>query len=257
MILIGHRGLPCLAPENSLEGFKLAAEAGLNWVEFDVQITQDNQLVLMHDDSIDRTTNGSGFVYTLTLKQLQSYALKTSDNLKININININIPTLSETLNLLHQLKLQANIELKLPECLAEAELSIIRSRLLDAFLGYLNSLDSLDSAWPKASPWPLISSFDHAILISIRKHHPLVPLGFLVEEPNMALLALAKEYAPASINANFSFLTQDFVKLASQHNIRVLAYTVNQVDQAKILRDWGVYGLFTDIGDKLNLNLA
>ena len=72
-----------------------------------------------------------------------------------------------------------------------------------------------------------------------------------------MALLALAKEYAPASINANFSFLTQDFVKLASQRNIRVLAYTVNQVDQAKILRDWGVYGLFTDIGDKLNLNLA
>ena len=83
MILIGHRGLPCLAPENSLEGFKLAAEAGLNWVEFDVQITQDNQLVLMHDDSIDRTTNGSGFVYNLTLKQLQSYALKTSDNLII------------------------------------------------------------------------------------------------------------------------------------------------------------------------------
>ncbi len=243
--LIGHRGLPSLAPENSLESFKLAAKAGLNWVEFDVQVTHDDQLVIMHDDTIDRTTNGTGLVYSLTLDELREYSLHNTHH-PILDKISLAIPTLAETMHLLDDLNVQANIELKLPENLTEKEVAPIRTKLLTAFIAYLKS------NWPKNKPWPFVSSFDHPILIEVRKLYPDIPLGFLVEEPNPEHLALAKRYTPASVNAKASALTEEFMELANQQNTPIFSYTVNQLEQAQQLLNWGVYGLFTDIGDKL-----
>jgi glycerophosphoryl diester phosphodiesterase len=235
--LIGHRGLPSMAPENSLKSFKLAAEAGLNWVEFDVQITQDNKLIIMHDDTIDRTTDGTGIVHELTLIKLQD----------------LGIPTLAETMILLHDHKVNANIELKLPENLDENRLAPIRARLLTAFMDYLQS------SWPKDKldlEWPLVSSFDHPILIQLRALYPKLPLGFLVEEPKADDLALAKQFAPASINAKSEFITVEFMKLANQQNTPIYVYTVNQLDKAKELLEWGVHGIFTDVGNTLKVAL-
>lgn len=235
--LIGHRGLPSLAPENSLKSFQLAAEAGLNWVEFDLQVTQDNELIIMHDDTIDRTTNGTGFVYSLTLNQLQAFRLKDSD---------LKIPTLAETLSLLSSYDVQSNIELKLPENLTEIELGPIRTKLFNAFIEYIKL------NWPENKPWPFVSSFDHTILIQVRKLYAEIPLGFLVENPDLEHLELAKQYSPASVNAYTLYLTKEFMKLANQQNIPIYTYTVNDTERAQELIDWGIYGLFTDEGDKL-----
>lgn len=237
--LIGHRGVPSMAPENSLVGFKLAAELGLNWVEFDVQVTQDNQLVIMHDDTINRTTNGSGAVHELTLKQLQTFSLIYHNKVTA-----FAIPTLAETMVLLDKYQVVANIELKLPEALRENEIAPIRTKLLNAFVAYL------DSNWPKQLP--LLSSFDHTILIQIRKIYPNLPLGFLVEEPTENTINLAKQHSPAAVHAAFKFLTFEFMSLANQQNIPVLTYTVNALEKARELQEWGVFGLFTDIGPTL-----
>lgn len=237
--LIGHRGVPSMAPENSLVGFKLAAELGLNWVEFDVQVTQDNQLVIMHDDTLNRTTNGSGAVHELTLKQLQTFSLIYHNKVTA-----FAIPTLAETMILLDKYQVVANIELKLPEALTENQLAPIRTKLLNSFLAYL------DLSWPKELP--LVSSFDHAILIQIRKIHPALPLGFLVEAPTESIINLAKQHIPAAVHTAYQFLTSEFISLANQQNIPILTYTVNSSEKAQELLDSGVYGLFTDMSPTL-----
>lgn len=241
--LIGHRGLPQKAPENSLLSFEFAADEKLSMVEFDVQVTQDNHLVIMHDDTIDRTTTGKGLVYELTLDQLRVYTLKNPYDTQSNIS---HIPTLIETMMLLHKRQIQANIELKLPENLVEIELAPIRAKLLTSFESYL------EQHWPNKTPWPLVSSFDHSILIQLRQKYPEIPIGFLTEEPTEKHLNLATQYAPASVNAQFSYLTEDFLRLAIKKNVPILAYTVNNPLKAQELLDWGVYALFTDIGNKL-----
>lgn len=239
--LIGHRGCPRLAPENSLAGFTLAKESGLNWVEFDVQVTVDNHLMLMHDDTIDRTSTGTGKVYELTLSQIQAASLKHTD---------LPVPTLIESMSLLKQLNLYANIELKLPENLLSLQVASIRAKLFSAFVQYLYTY------WPqhqlRDTPWPLISSFDHDILLQVRKLFLDIPLGFLVQEPNLEHLALAKQYAPASIHAQFTFLTKEYIELAKKQNTPVLAYTVNSLKEAEQLLHWGAYALFTDMGNQL-----
>lgn len=245
--LIGHRGLPREAPENSLLSFELAADAKLSMVEFDVQVTQDNHLVIMHDDTIDRTTTGTGLVYKLTLKQLKACSLKNPNAIQ---NSALSIPTLIETMNLLHARQVDANIELKLPEDLPEIELAPIRTKLLSSFESYL------ETHWPKNTPWPLVSSFDHPILIQLRKNYPNIPIGFLTEKPTENDLNLAEQHTPASVNAKFSTLTEGFLKLAAKKNVPILAYTVNDPQKAQELLDWGVYALFTDLGNMLKPRL-
>ena len=72
-LIIGHRGVPSLAPENTIEGVKLAIEKGANVVENDLYLTKDNEIVIMHDDNLDRTTTGSGFIENYTLAELKEF----------------------------------------------------------------------------------------------------------------------------------------------------------------------------------------
>ncbi len=88
--IIGHRGAPALAPENTIESFRKAIEAGADYLECDVHMSLDGRLVVIHDDRLDRTTNGTGRVHNFTLAELKALTIK--DNLKI--------PTIEEVLEL-------------------------------------------------------------------------------------------------------------------------------------------------------------
>src|ERR1700687_4795758 len=108
--LIGHRGARGLRPENTMLGFKLAKDLGLNWIEFDVRLTKCNSWVVMHDATVDRTTNGKGLVIEKTLQELQALqaGLWFTPPYK-----DLKIPTLEEviTFGLTHNIQL--NIEVK------------------------------------------------------------------------------------------------------------------------------------------------
>ena len=200
----------------------------------------------MHDDTIDRTTTSTGIVYELTFEQLRKIKLKPS---------NLTIPTLAETMALLNQYHIHANIELKLPENLSEMPLSLIRINLFNAFTHYLQQ------HYPEAEnnpiAWPFVSSFDHEILIQLRKLYPSLPLGFLVEKPENHHLDLAYSFMPASLNCDSRYVTKNFMELAKNQHIPILVYTVNNIDVAQNLIDYGVYGLFTDFGDTLKAALT
>ncbi|SCY98180.1 glycerophosphoryl diester phosphodiesterase [Paenibacillus polysaccharolyticus] len=110
MKIWGHRGAYSSAPENTLEGFKLAAQMGADGVELDVQLTKDGEVVVIHDETVDRTSNGQGWVKDFTLSEIK----------KLNFNkrgltepMFMEVPTLAEVLELLKSTGLTINIELK------------------------------------------------------------------------------------------------------------------------------------------------
>lgn len=102
-LIFGHRGVPVKFPENSLAGFKYALDHGIDGLEFDVHLTKDNIPVIIHDETINRTTNGSGRVVDFTKSELSSFRLSNGER----------IPTLSEVLKLLQFQPVYINLEFK------------------------------------------------------------------------------------------------------------------------------------------------
>ena len=141
--IIGHRGACAYAPENTLASIRKAAAQGARWVEFDVRLTREGDLVLMHDEDVKRTTNGKGRVVELTLAELGALDAGAWFGGAFAGEC---VPGLAETIALLRELGLGANIEIKTgkPEARATAE---ALARILAAH-------------WRAAAP-PLISSFD------------------------------------------------------------------------------------------------
>jgi len=112
IMIVGHRGIRSLYPENTLVSFRAALDLKLDLIEFDVRYTKDKQIIVVHDASIDRTTNGSGLVCDMTLKELKSFdsGIKTSEEFS-----GEKIPTLQETLELMQgaDYNVLLNVEIK------------------------------------------------------------------------------------------------------------------------------------------------
>ena len=101
--IYGHRGYPARFPENSLQGFEYACEHGIDGIETDVQMSADGHLVIMHDERVDRTTDGTGWIADLTRTQLKGMRLANGEH----------IPSLRETLTVLSHYDVMVNIEFK------------------------------------------------------------------------------------------------------------------------------------------------
>lgn len=112
IILCAHRGLSATSPENTLQAIEEAGKAGFKRVEFDIRETADGELVLMHDDKIDRTTNGSGRVSSYSLMELKRFSVDNGANIE-KIEEKVTIPTLKEALSLCSEYKMTPVIEIK------------------------------------------------------------------------------------------------------------------------------------------------
>ncbi|MDE6182363.1 MAG: glycerophosphodiester phosphodiesterase, partial [Eubacteriales bacterium] len=107
--IFAHRGASAYAPENTMEAFKLAIKQNADGIEIDVHLTKDNHVVVIHDETIDRVSNGKGFVRDYTLEELRQF----SYNYNFNQYENVKIPTLEDVLELIKPTNLILNIELK------------------------------------------------------------------------------------------------------------------------------------------------
>jgi len=232
--VIGHRGIAKHAPENTLSSFKLAAKQKVDWIEFDIRLTKDNSLVVFHDDTLERTTNGSGWVHEHTLKELAmldagawfSPAFRGEP-----------IPVFEEVLPELFKLSLYLNIELKIPPRVDETH----ENRLCEQVITLLSS------SWPSLQAWPLISSFHWPLLEKIRHALPEVPLGFLSETCEAATIKMVANTPNAALHCDYQNLSEEMLNLCEQASVPVLAYTVNQPEIAKKLINAGIFGLFSD----------
>ncbi|HKW54244.1 MAG TPA: glycerophosphodiester phosphodiesterase family protein, partial [Stellaceae bacterium] len=162
--IIGHRGAALTAPENTLAGFCMAAALNVEWVEFDVRLTSDGRCILLHDDTLDRTTNGRGPVSRLTfdeVRRLDAGSWFSPDF------AGQPVPGLEETIGLLAQLNVGAVVELK-PAPGAEAATGRAATAVLVEH-------------WPVTLPPPLVSSFKPAALAAAREVAPQLARALLV----------------------------------------------------------------------------
>ncbi len=227
---IAHRGASNIAPENTLSAFMRAKELGAKWVEFDVMLAACGEVVVIHDDTLERTTNGTGNVadhpysYLKTLDAGSWFSLEYA---------NERIPTFKEVIAFLRQHELCANVEIKdVPgqhEALVAKVLSDIREN------------------WKADMTPPLISSFSLPVLRLVRKAAPEANLGVLVHEWFDGWEKACQELGSVSVHVFEDILTPPAVNIIKYMDKMVLSYTVNSPHRAEDLFAMGVDAVYTD----------
>jgi glycerophosphoryl diester phosphodiesterase len=218
-----HRGGGSLAPENTLAGIRLAARMGYRAVEFDVMLSADGTPVLIHDETLARTTNGHGRVSETPDAAL--FALDAGGGERI--------PRYAEAVELCRQLGLLANVEIK-PAAGFEAVTADVVARL------------SVD-LWRGAEVQPLISSFSIEALEIARDLAPGLVRGLLYEQVPADWPATAHRLQASTLHCAASRVSDAVLAEARAMGMPVLCYTVNAPAQAAALFGRGVAAVFTD----------
>jgi glycerophosphoryl diester phosphodiesterase len=231
--VIGHRGAAAYAPENTLEGIREAANRGARWVEFDAKLTGDGVVILMHDDTLDRTTSGHGPVAQATYREI---GLLDAGSWFGAAWRGAQVPRLAEALALLLELDMQANIEIK--PC-GGREVETARA-----------VVEVVQRDWPAGRPWPLLSSFSRASLEEARTGAPDIPRGFLIWKFAADWEAAASGLGCVSIHCADRHLTSPWADAIRKAGFALAVYTVNDPVRALELKAWGVQCLITDRPD-------
>ena len=218
-LVIAHRGASAAAPENTLAAFRLAADLGADGIELDVRGTADGQLVVLHDASVNRTTDGAGRVAALTLDQLR----RVDAGKKFGPSFRgERIPLLSQVFEVVAG-RLLVDVEIKAAG---------VEAALLDL----IRRMSMADSV--------LISSFDSKVVGRMRDMAPEIPVGLLhsAADPNAAVALRAAAYLPEVVT-----LTADVVAVCRRHGMRVITWTVGTEREARDALQLGVDGIIAD----------
>jgi glycerophosphoryl diester phosphodiesterase len=234
--VIGHRGAAACAPENTLAGLRKAKALGCRWVEFDVRLTADSQPVLLHDDRLERTTDGRGRVSALSLAAVRRYDAGTWFHSSF---AGERVPTLEEAVMLLAELGLGANVELK-------------AARGKEAATGAAVA-DLLARTWPADLGHLLISSFMHGALAAARDRAPHIARGILFRRVPRHWRSVAAGLGCVTIHADHQRFRPAVLSEIRRAGYPLLAYTVNDPERAKTLFDFGVNSVFSDVPDRLH----
>ncbi len=228
--VIGHRGAAALAPENTLAGFRVAQSLGCAWIEFDVRLTGDGALVICHDDELRRTTSGRGAISSLTLAAIREADAGGWFNARFT---GERVPTLDEALGLCGELGLGANIEIKAERGRCPATTATVAA-----------ALDRLADGLPPL----LISSFLEDAVAEAAASLPSIPRAMLFRRVPAGWHRIAETLGCATVNADQRYLTAGLVAEIGAAGYPVLAYTVNDIAQARRLYSWGVTSVFSDV---------
>jgi glycerophosphoryl diester phosphodiesterase len=233
--MIAHRGGGTLAPENTLAAIRTAPQYRYRGVEFDVMLSADAKAVLIHDETLERTTSGRGNVAETPLAVL---ATLDAGNWKDARFAGEPLPSFEAAARLCIELGLWANIEVK-PARGHETATGDIAGRIAAA-------------AWRGAATLPLISSFRRAALVSAHQSAPDFPLGWLVERIQPGWQLQLAELGCVSLHCNQAHLTAAQAREVKDAGYWLFCYTVNDPARARELFDWGVDAMVTDRLDLL-----
>jgi glycerophosphoryl diester phosphodiesterase len=238
--IIGHRGAAAHAPENTLASFSKAKDQGATWVELDVQLSSDGVPMVFHDDGLERTSNGQGWMCGQPVSVLSRLDAGSWFSPEF---AGQTIPTLEAAMRHISRLGLGLNIEIKADEqagaATALAALTVARGN------------------WPAALPPPLISSFAESALAAARDAVPIWPRALLVNKLPANWLQRLKDLGCVSLNADWTKLTPAITYEVKEAGYGLLAYTVNHPAQAERLWSWGIDGMFTDSPERLSQRCA
>lgn len=231
--IIAHRGASGYAPENTLRAFLKARELGAEMIEFDVKLSADGEPIIMHDDNLKRTTDQKGPSAAFSLAELKKMDAGRWFSRKFK---GERVPTLTETLALMRDVGLSANIEIK--PCPGRAKETAIAV------------LTRVNEYWTDDLPPPLFSSFDLDVLAFLRELSPDIELGLVLYGWREDWYQLVQEYRCVSLSLNYAAVTQSRIAEVKKSNILLLVYTVNRKRRAMKLLKQGVDAIFTDYPD-------
>ena len=238
MDIFAHRGASGTYPENTIAAFKEAARLPVYGVEFDVHMTADGELVVIHDEAIDRTSNGTGYVKDLSLAQLKTFDFGSwfSSDFK-----GESIPTLSEVLDVFATTGHKLNIELKSDifpyEGMVEKVLDHIWDRHLESRV--------------------IISSFDHAAIQSVKRFYPEIKTAALFMEVLVHPLDYLHKIPTDALHILFPAAIRPSIGEVIASGMPVRTFTVNDETYAKALKQAGVQAIFTDYPEKMSMILS
>ena len=239
-LIIGHRGAMGYAPENTLASFEEAIRRGADLLEMDVQLSQDGEVVVMHDTSVDRTTNGEGLVRDLPWKKLKSFdagAWYGPDYSKQFV------PSLSEVIDRFRIRRTARHHPLGLI-----IELKTVRGSggsLADAVVALLQREQFTDKAF--------VISFDAVALQEVRAAHKHLPIGLLYsEESEDSRVTQAKQIGAQAILPRKTCVTARGVAAAHKADLAVVTWTANTKNEMKRMITCGVDAIATNYPDRL-----
>jgi glycerophosphoryl diester phosphodiesterase len=232
--VIGHRGAAASAPENTLAGVRQAFREGARWIEFDTKLTADGMPVIFHDDRLDRVTSGHGPVAERRLDELRTLDAGSWFEPRFH---GEGIPTLEEMLSLLASLGMGANIEVK--PCPGR---SVETAR---------RTMSVARACWPTTAPIPVVSSFDLVALAEARDAAPDWPMALLADGADGwavdSLVAKAKALGCQGIHLDDRLADEACLATCKAEGFATGVWTVNAVDRAHALWEWGVDAIISD----------
>jgi glycerophosphoryl diester phosphodiesterase len=225
ILKIGHRGANGYEPENTMVSFQKAIEMGADGIELDVHLSADGHLIVIHDETIDRTTNGKGAVNQLTMQELKLFR----------INEKYEIPTLDQVFDLVDK-RCFINIELKNQDT-AEQVVQLIEYYISDKNWNYTRFL---------------VSSFDWNALQQIRFSNEDIRIGVLTETDMDLAISFARFIKAETLHPDFQLLTNEYTAKIQEKGIRVFPWTVNDKEDIQKMKSFKVDGIITDFLDRI-----
>lgn len=230
-LIIAHRGASKVCPENTMAAFKQALTYKADGIELDVQLTKDGIPVVIHDETLERTTNGKGYVCDHSLQQLktlnagswfhQSFSKET-------------IPTLEEVLQWLHTQPLLLNIELKN---------AIVDYPQLEQSVLHLVKAYHMEER-------TVFSSFNHYSLVRLKELDPFIEVAPLYNARLIEPWNYVAQFGGTSIHPAFRTLDEKSVRSFQQHGLTIRSYTVNRKQQLCKAFQWNLDAIVTDVPD-------
>lgn len=228
--VVGHRGASAEAPENTLSAFQAAREQGAGAIELDAKLTRDGAAVVMHDDTLDRTTNGHGAVRDHDLAALARLDAGAWFDPRFACEP---VPTLEAVLRLCADVGLELNIEIKpCPGRARETAAQVVAD---------------IRQTWPADRPRPLLSCFDAEGLAIAQTIAPELPRGFLVDDLDGAWHDTARRFNCVSLHVDHRALDRASVAAIEAAGLAPVAWTVNDPVRAVELVGWGVISIISD----------
>ena len=231
-LIWAHRGASGYAPENTLPAFKLAAEQGADGVELDVQLTKDGEIVVCHDETIDRTSSQKGLVVDYTLEELKSFDFSNGNSAYEGVQI----PTMREVFELLVPTSLTINIELKTGIIFYDIEKKIVD---LAEECGFKDRV--------------IYSSFNHASVMKIRKYDPNAYIGLLYSDGPVDMPAYAKSHGANALHpAGYNLRYPNYMEECAENGLDVNVWTINRKRDILECIERGVHAIITNYPDKV-----
>lgn len=228
VLVWGHRGASGTLPENTLPAYDLAAKQGADGIELDIQLTKDGQIVVCHDEAIDRTSDGKGWVKDYTLEELRSFNF----NRTFPDSPRVTIPTMEEVLDLVAPTGMTINIELKTGlffyEGIEEKIVKLVHEKKMEDRILY--------------------SSFNHYTIRNIQALDPDAKTAFLYADGYIDMPSYGKKYGVQALHPDFHNLQYpDFCENCRKEGLDVNVWTVNTKEDVLWCAKKGVHAVITN----------